>query len=107
MGRKSISLVNKIQKRHVAAAVNFAIEYLPQADEPTLEKFLALVNISGSFGSISREQLHQKMGLLIKLMPDVCCYSLLVLIDLLGVTAYEDVKGSCWVNKMQVDPRLS
>ena len=74
-----------INKRHIEAAVLFAIGHIPQVDAATLEKFLELVNINGNFGCLSNQQLLQKMTLLVKLVPTVCGPSLLTLAELLGI----------------------
>jgi len=75
----------EIHKRHVAATVQFAVNHIPQADEATLEKFLELVNVDGSFGSITARELLQKMCLLKKHIPATCEDSLMILAELLGI----------------------
>lgn len=85
MMRDSISIGQTINKRHIEAAVMFAISHIPQVDATTLEKFLELVNINGNFGSLSDQQLLQNMALLVKHVPSVCGMSLLTLAELLGV----------------------
>ena len=83
--RDSISAGYTINKRHIEAAVFFAISHVPQIDATTLEKFLELVNINGNFGTLSDQQLLQKMALLVKHVPNACGLSLLTLAELLGV----------------------
>lgn len=76
---------HKIQKRYVEATVYFTINHIPQADVSTLEKFLELINTNGNFGSITHQELLQKMGLLKKYIPETCEDSLMVLAELLGI----------------------
>lgn len=75
----------KIKKRHIEAAVLFAIDHIPQVDSNTLEKFLELIDINGNFGSVSDRQLLRTMSLLVKHVPSACGYSLLTLAELLDV----------------------
>ena len=75
----------EIQKRHLAATVQFAVNHIPQADEATLEKFLELVNVDGNYGSITTGELLQKMSLLKKFIPATCDDSLMILTELLGI----------------------
>ncbi len=74
-----------IQKRYVETTVYFAINHIPQVDEATLERFLELVNATGNFGTITDQELLQKMGLLKKYVPETCEESLLILAELLGI----------------------
>ena len=75
----------KIDKRHIEATILFAIQYIPQVDPGALERFLELVDASGSFGSITDRQLLQKMNAFLKYVPGSCRDSLLMLAELLGV----------------------
>jgi len=61
-----------IHKRDVANTVYFAINYVPQIDGATLERFLELVNATGNFGTMTDLELFQKMGLLKKYIPATC-----------------------------------
>ncbi|MDH3675171.1 MAG: hypothetical protein OES12_06725 [Anaerolineae bacterium] len=73
----------QIKKLQVKEAVSFAIENIPEADRATLEKFLAIVNTTGTFGSISHEQIRGKMQFTLKYIPDACPRSLLIVAELL------------------------
>ena len=75
----------EIQKRHVAATVQFAVNNIPQVDGATLEKFLELVNVDGNYGSITTGELVKKMSLLKKYIPATCDDSLIILTELLGI----------------------
>ena len=74
---------NAIKKLEIKETVLFAINHIPQVDQATLEKFLDLVNATGTFGAISHEQILAKMALTLKYIPDACPHSLLILADLL------------------------
>ena len=82
---KNIKTGRTIKKRHIEAAVLFAINNIPHIDSTTLEKFVELVDVNGNFGSVSDQQIVQKMILLVKHVPSVCGYSLLTLAELLGI----------------------
>ena len=75
----------EIKKLHVEATVNFAISYIPSVDEETLVKYLELVNVTGNFGSVSKEQLALKMLLIMKHIPNACEQSLRTLGELLEI----------------------
>ncbi len=75
----------EIKKLHVEATVNFAINHIPSVDEDTLVKYLELVNVTGNFGSISKEQLAMKMLLIMKHIPNACEQSLRTLGELLEI----------------------
>jgi hypothetical protein len=79
-------LEGQIDKRQLKAAIYFAISNVPHIDKATLERFLELVNTTGSHGSIGQKQLIQKMALLMKYVPDTCNRSLLTLSDLLDLS---------------------
>jgi len=83
MGKAGIG--KTIKKRHIEAAVLFAVNHIPQVDPITLEKFLELIDINGNFGAVSDRQLLQTMTLLIKHVPSACGHSLLTLAELLDV----------------------
>ena len=76
----------KVTKRSIADTTTFAINYIPSVDVPTLEKFLELVNVNGTHGSISTRQFAEKMQLLIKHVPNVDIPSLVTLAELLNLT---------------------
>ena len=83
MSQTATPSTNEIKKLQVKETVLFAINNIPQVDRATLEKFLELVNATGTFGAISHEQLVTKMNLTMKYIPGACAYSLVVLADLL------------------------
>jgi hypothetical protein len=74
-----------IKKLQISETVLFAIHNIPGIDQATLEKFLELVNTTGTFGAISHEQIIAKMHLTLKYIPDACPHSLLILGDLLEI----------------------
>jgi hypothetical protein len=74
-----------IKKVHVEASVLFAINHIPTIDKPTLEKYLELINITGTFGAITEEELLAKMQLMLKHVPQACEYSLSTVAELLGI----------------------
>ena len=82
---KKACMGKRIKKRHIEAAVLFAIDHIPQVDPNTLKKFLELIDINGNFGSVSDQQLVHTMSLLVKHIPSACGYSLLTLAELLDV----------------------
>jgi hypothetical protein len=75
----------KIDKKHVATAILFAVKHIPQTDETTLNKFLELVNTTGSFGWMSEQQILAEMQLMLKRVPGTCRDSLLTVLELLDV----------------------
>lgn len=77
--------VDAIKKLHVEATVQFAVNYIPSVDEDTLVKYLELVNVTGNFGLITKEQLAFKMLLIMKHIPNACEQSLRTLGELLEV----------------------
>jgi len=74
----------QIKKLHLEATVHFAISHIPSVDQPTLEKYLELVNIDGNFGTISEAELLEKMELVMRFIPNACDHSLRTLGELLG-----------------------
>jgi len=74
-----------LKKIHVKEMVLFAINYLPQLDQSTLEQFLDLINSEDSYGYISARELASKMQLMLRHIPDACPYSLQTLASLLDV----------------------
>ncbi len=79
----------QISKQHVEAAVQFAVNYIPQIDEVTLNKLVDLVHITGNFNDISQQQLLRKINLMIYLIPGTCKYSLITLIELLEICIHQ------------------
>lgn len=86
MNKSMAPSMKELKKLQVSEAVSFAIDKIPEVDQKTLEKFLDLVNTSGTFGTISREQIETKMQLTLKYIPNACQDSLLVLADLLEIS---------------------
>jgi hypothetical protein len=85
MHHKSTTRAGQIDKKHVATVILFAIKHVPNTDEATLNKFLEMVNLTGSFGWITDEQLLAEMKLMMKYVPGSCADSLLTVIELLNV----------------------
>ena len=85
MMRNTETPTNEIKKLHLEAVVLFASCNIPEVDPTTLKQFLELVNTSGTFGSISHEQILKKMVMLLKYVPEACPHSLMVLLDLLEI----------------------
>jgi hypothetical protein len=75
----------KIDKKHIATAILFAVKHVPYTDEVTLHKFLELVNTTGSIGWMSERQLLAQMQLMLKRVPGTCRESLLTVLELLDV----------------------
>lgn len=84
---------NKIDKQHISAMAAYAVRNIPEADENTLNKFVELMHTTGSFGSITEEQLFGTMKLTVKYLPNACTFSLLTLLDLLSVYWPLDFNG--------------
>lgn len=74
----------RVDKQHIAALASFAIRYIPQVDEPTLNKFLELLRTGGGFGSVTLEQLINTMRLTLKYIPNASAPSLLTLLELIS-----------------------
>ncbi|MFC1975928.1 hypothetical protein ACFLXQ_05980 [Chloroflexota bacterium] len=77
--------VRKIDKKHIATVVLFAVKYIPKTNKVTLHKFLELINTTGSFGWITEQQLLAKMKLMLKHVPGTCEDSLLTVLEFLDV----------------------
>jgi len=75
----------KIDKKHIATAILFAVKHIPDTDKVTLHKFLELVNTTGSIGWMSEQQLLAEMQLMLKRVPGTCQNSLLTVLELLDV----------------------
>jgi hypothetical protein len=78
----SKKLLSEITIQQLETAVAFAIDKLPDIDAWTLQKLLEYVDTEES-GSISPEELLEKMRLLRSYLPSSCLYSLVMLADLL------------------------
>ena len=74
-----------LKKLQIKETVLFAINNIPDVDQATLEKFLESVNATGTFGSMSHEQIVTKMRLTLKYIPNACPHSFLILADLLEI----------------------
>lgn len=74
----------RIDKKHLSAMTIFAVHNVPNTDQFTLHKFLELMNTTGSFGSITIEQIIAIMHWMLKNLPDTHKNSLLILIELLS-----------------------
>lgn len=85
-----------IKKLTITDAVSFATEYLPQLDNHTLEAFLGIVYIGGTHGVLTPQELVGKMKLTLRLYPQACPHSLLVVADLLEIVV--DRKQSAFIN---------
>jgi hypothetical protein len=84
MGNPATS-TEEIKKLQLDELVLFTINNIPQADGPTLERFLELVHAGGTFGTISHEQILKKMHLVLKHIPNASAPSFLILMDLLEI----------------------
>jgi len=76
---------NSIKKLYVSETVFFAINNVPLVDRTTLEKFLELINATGTFGALSHEQILTKMRLTLRYIPNACPRSLQILAELLDI----------------------
>jgi hypothetical protein len=83
MGEQIVDTDYGFKKLQIADTVAFAIENIPSIDERTLEKFLQLIQTTGTFGVMTPEQIANKMRLTLKYIPDACPHSLLVIAELL------------------------
>ncbi|MBN1217609.1 MAG: hypothetical protein JXM69_01670 [Anaerolineae bacterium] len=83
----------KIDKKHVATVIIFAIKYIPNTDAATLYKFLELVNTTGSFGWTTEAQLLAEMKFMARRVPHTCRDSLLTVIELLDVCVPLDLES--------------
>lgn len=80
----------RLDKRHIASVVSFAVRYIPEADEVTLYRFLELVNVNGSVGWIAFGDILEKMRLMVKHIPGSHTASLLLVIELLDIPLLAD-----------------
>jgi hypothetical protein len=72
-----------IKKRQISTAALIARETIPGVDEKTIRWLLELVEVSGELTWITRDELKEKMRLLLRYIPGACGYSLLVLAELI------------------------
>ncbi len=82
---QSANAAPEIKKHSIAAMTTFATNHIPTIDSLTLEKFLELVYVNGTHGSLSDKQLIDKMRLMIKHVPETDVPSLQTLAELLNV----------------------
>ena len=107
MSHQNKSGSNKIDKQHISAMASFAIRNIPEADERTLNKFVELMHTTGSFGSLTEEQLLGTINLTMKYLPNACAFSLLTLLDLLSVYWPLDFDGQArFLMPGRSEPRL-
>jgi len=78
-------MTQTIQKLHLEETISFAIQHNSHLDPTTLRKLIELVNTTGNYGTISYEELIQKMVKLVKCMPNIHLHSLAVLAELLDL----------------------
>ena len=83
--KQSVNATPEIKKHSIAAMTTFATNHIPTVDASTLEKFLELVYVNGSHGSLNNKQLADLMRLMIQHVPDIHIPSLQTLADLLNV----------------------
>ena len=83
-----------IDKSHLSAMAIFAINNVPHTDKFTLNKFLEVINTTGSFGSLSLDQIVTIMQWMIKNLPNVKKRSFLTLIELLSAWMSVEVKSN-------------
>lgn len=84
---------HKIDKKLIVAMSGFAIRNIPGTDADTLNKFLELVHITGSYGWLSDRQLVEKMRIMVEYVPGTNIHSLLLLAELLSM--YLPLKIRC------------
>jgi hypothetical protein len=80
-----------VKKLYISETVFFAINNIPAVDRTTLEKFLELVNATGTFGVLSHEQILTKMRLMLRYIPNACPHSL----DILSVSSSSIASNNC------------
>ena len=85
MHKKISRPFDQIKKQQVEAAALFAISNIPEIDLTTTRRYLELVNAT-SFDPISRDELREKMRLLLKYVPNSCYFSLFILAELLDIS---------------------
>jgi hypothetical protein len=94
MNDKILPHPRKIDKKHIAAMILFAIRYIPNVDRATLNRFLELVNLTGSIGWITEQQFLDQVRLIIKYVPGTCEDSLFTIIELLDVCVPLNIRSS-------------
>ena len=86
MHKKISRPFGQIKKQQVEAAALFALSNIPEIDPTTTRRYLELVNAT-NLDPIDRDELREKMRLLLKYIPNSCYFSLLVLAELLDISA--------------------
>ena len=94
MNNTTVTQPRKIDKKHIAAMTLFAMRYVPNVDKTTLNRFLELVNLTGSIGWITEQQLLGQVKLMIKYVPGTCENSLCTIIELLDVCVPLNIRSS-------------
>lgn len=74
-----------VKKLDIKEAALFAIQNIPQVDPISLERFVDLINVGSSHGCLSFEQLIAKVRLANRYLPNLCPYSLFILMDIVGM----------------------
>jgi hypothetical protein len=83
MSCQPIAQQDGFKKLQIADTIAFAIKNIPSVDERTLQAFLELINVTGTFGIITHEQVVNRIRQVLKYVPDACPRSLLIMADLL------------------------
>ena len=83
MSRQPVAQQDGFKKLQIADTIAFAIKNIPSVDERTLQTFLELINVTGTFGNITHEQVVNRIRQVLKYVPDACPRSLLIMADLL------------------------
>jgi len=83
MTEQTLPVQDGFKKEHVAETVTFALNNIPDIDQPTVEKFLQLLHTTGTFGLITPDQIINKMRLTLKYIPNACAHSLFIIAELL------------------------
>ena len=79
------SHVKGLKQAQVKEMILFAMTYLPQLDQTTLNQFMQLIDDEDIYGYISARELANKMQLILKHIPNACHHSLETLAELLDV----------------------
>ena len=106
MENTTTTRARKIDKKHIATVIIFAIKYIPNTDAATLNIFLELVNLTGSFGWITDQQLLAQIRLMMKYVPGTCGDSLLTMIELLDVCVPLNIISSKALITSENQPKL-
>jgi hypothetical protein len=83
MSSQPVAQQEGFKKMQIADTVAFALKNIPSVDERTLQAFLELVNVTGTFGIITVEQIVNRFRQVLKYVPDACPRTLMILADLL------------------------